>query len=160
MREEDQQRLTRSALLHDIGKAQIPRAILQKPSRLTEGEMAIMRTHPSLGQLVLQRGGTFPEEVLSVARHHHEYLDGSGYPAGLRGAAIPDAVRIITICDIFGALIERRAYRAPMDPMHALQVLADMNDKLDGDLVRAFALTASALTDTACRSVPDKPKRR
>ena len=70
--------------------------------------------------------------------HHHEYLDGSGYPHGLQGREICDLVRIMTISDIFGALIERRSYKPPLAAEAAYQILLDMGPKLDTDLVRAF----------------------
>ena len=70
--------------------------------------------------------------------HHHEYLDGSGYPHGLRASEISDLVRMITISDVFGALIERRSYKPPMTGQAAYQILLDMGPKIDQALVRAF----------------------
>lgn len=84
------------------------------------------------------RGQGFSALMLAVVRSHHELLDGSGYPDGLWGGAIPDLVRLITVCDIFGALIERRPYRAPMSGGEAYAILEGMGEKLDRDLVRAF----------------------
>ena len=83
MREEDQRRLTRAALLHDVGKAFIPVAILDKPGKLTDEEMAEIRQHPRRGYDALAAQGGFPPEMLDVVLHHHEMLDGSGYPNGL-----------------------------------------------------------------------------
>lgn len=137
LRPADCRQLTEAALLHDIGKSRIPLVILNKPGRLDAGEQALMRDHPVLGDEML-RGQGFPALMLTVVRSHHELLDGSGYPDGLWGDAIPDLVRLITICDIFGALIERRPYRAPMSGVEALTILEEMGDKLDRDLVRAF----------------------
>ena len=136
--ESDRQRMTYAAVLHDIGKAQIPRAVLAKPGALDETERALVRTHPVLGAEMLKRQGGFSEDVIAVVRSHHEYLDGSGYPDGLRGAEISDLVRMITICDIFAALIERRSYKPPMAPEAAYDMLLGMEGKLDGDLLRAF----------------------
>ena len=85
MREEDQRRLTRAALLHDVGKAFIPVAILDKPGTLTHEEMTEIRKHPRLGYDALAAQGSFPREMLDVVLHHHEFLDGSGYPDGLSG---------------------------------------------------------------------------
>lgn len=136
--ESDRQRMTCAAVLHDIGKAQIPRAILTKPGALDEAERAQIRTHPALGAEMLRRQGGFGADILAVARSHHEYLDGSGYPDGLRGSQISDLVRMITICDIFAALIERRSYKPPMAPHAAYEILLGMEGKLDGDLLRAF----------------------
>jgi putative nucleotidyltransferase with HDIG domain len=133
----DSDRLTKAALLHDVGKIRIPLAILNKPGRLTDEEMAVMRTHTALGYDLLAGGG-FPLEMLQVVRSHHEMLDGSGYPDGLRAAEIPDLVRLVTICDIYGALIERRPYHAPMSGAHAYGILQSMTGRLDPDLVAAF----------------------
>jgi HD-GYP domain-containing protein (c-di-GMP phosphodiesterase class II) len=88
--------------------------------------------------------GDYDALTLSVVRSHHEYLDGSGYPDGLRGAQIPDLVRLITICDIFAALIEARPYKAPKAPGDAYAILGSMKAKLDADLVRAFGAVAVA----------------
>ena len=111
---EDQRRLTMAALLHDVGKAQIPLHVLNKPGRFTPAELSVMRTHAALGHGILVRQGGFELEQLSVVRHHHEYLDGSGYPDGLSSHQIPDLVRLVTICDIYAALIEKRSYKLPM----------------------------------------------
>ena len=134
----DRQLLVRAALVHDVGKAKIPLAILNKPGPLDAAERAVMREHAALGHAILVRAGGFDETVLRVVRHHHEMLDGSGYPDGLAGAAIPDVVRLITVCDVYAALVERRPYRPPMPVAEAMQILHGMVGKLDGDLVRAF----------------------
>jgi hypothetical protein len=77
-------------------------------------------------------------EMLDMVAHHHEYLDGSGYPHGLQASELSDLVRMITIADIFGALIERRVYKAPLSGEAAYGILMDMGPKLDRDLVREF----------------------
>ena len=84
MREDDQRRLARAALLHDVGKAFVPVAILDKPGKLTEEEMNEIRKHPRLGYDALAAQGGFPPEMLDVVLHHHEFLDGTGYPDGLQ----------------------------------------------------------------------------
>ena len=140
----DCRRLTEAALLHDIGKSRIPHAILNKPGRLDADEMAIMRTHPVIGYEMLRSGG-YPDEMLAVVRSHHEMLDGSGYPDGLKDRQVPDLVRLVTVCDIFGALVERRPYKAPMGGDQACAILRGMEDKLDRDLVRAFGPVAAAV---------------
>lgn len=136
--EEARKLMTSAAVLHDIGKARIPLSILHKRGKLTAEELAIMREHPQIGYEMLLRQGAFTREILEATRSHHEYLDGSGYPQGLRAEEISDVVRVITICDIYAALIERRSYKAPMDPEEAYAVLAGMGAKLDADLLRAF----------------------
>ena len=133
----DRHRLAKAALLHDVGKTKIPTAILNKPGKLDEAELAVMRTHPAEGYTMLASGG-FDVSVLAVVRSHHEMLDGSGYPDKLKGAEISDLVRLVTICDIHAALIERRPYKAPLDPAKAYAILEGMTGRLDGDLVRAF----------------------
>jgi len=134
----DQMRLARAALLHDVGKSRIPLAILNKPGRLNPDEMAVMRTHPSVGANLLEATGGFDASMLAVVRHHHEMLDGSGYPDGLSAHEIPDLVRLVTICDIHSALTERRAYRDPLPHEEAHEIMRDMGPKLDVDLLRAF----------------------
>jgi putative nucleotidyltransferase with HDIG domain len=134
----DIKRLGMAATLHDIGKARIPLAILDKPGKLDSRELAIMQSHPVIGYEVLKdRDGVGPE-MLAGIRHHHEYLDGSGYPDGLKGGDIPDIVRLLTISDIFAALIEARPYRAPMPRPEAYRIVCGMDGKLEPALVRAF----------------------
>jgi putative nucleotidyltransferase with HDIG domain len=139
----DQKHLVRGALLHDIGKAKIPLAILNKPGALTRDEFALVRTHPTVGHEFLCKQGAYEPELLDVVLHHHEMLDGSGYPDGVCGAQINDLVRLVTICDIYAALIERRSYKQPMEPARAFKTLADMEGKLEGALVRAFERVAA-----------------
>ena len=134
----DRHRLSSAAILHDIGKARIPLAILEKPGPLDESEMAVMRKHPEYGLEAVGNNSTIAAEMLDIIVHHHELLDGSGYPHGLRGNEIGDLVRIMTISDIFGALLERRSYKAPLSSEAAYQILVDMGPRLDKDLVRAF----------------------
>src|SRR5438105_8748775 len=90
MREDDQRRLVRAALLHDVGKAFVPLAILNKPGKLTDQEMEEVRKHPRLGYDALAAQDGFPPEVLDVVLHHHELLDGSGYPHNLSDNQISD----------------------------------------------------------------------
>ncbi|WP_186419948.1 HD domain-containing phosphohydrolase [Bosea sp. CS1GBMeth4] len=136
--EEARRLVTCSAVLHDIGKARVPLAILHKRGKPTREELAVLREHPQTGYEMLLRQGAFPREAVEAARSHHEYLDGSGYPRGLKGDEIPDVVRMVTICDIYAALIERRSYKVPMPPEAAYAALVAMGGKLDADLVRAF----------------------
>jgi len=138
MREEDQRRLTRAALLHDVGKAYIPRELLDKPGKLTEDELLVMRQHPRRGYEALVAQGVFPPEMLDVVLHHHELLDGSGYPDALAGSQISDIVRLTTIVDIYTALIEKRAYRLPFTHSRAFGIMEQMGGKLDQQLLQAF----------------------
>jgi putative nucleotidyltransferase with HDIG domain len=134
----DIERLYTSAMFHDIGKATIPLKILDKPGRLDAEERAIIETHPVLGYDVLKGNENISDEVLDAVRHHHEYLDGSGYPDGLCAESICDLVRVLTISDIFAALIEARPYKATMSRADAYDILGGMTDKLEKPLVTAF----------------------
>lgn len=111
---EDCARLAEAAPMHDIGKIGIPDAILLKPGRLTDGEMQVMRQHPSIGYAVLQ-GSEHPliSEAAEIALGHHERYDGTGYPKGLRGEEIPLACRIVAVADVFDALTTSRPYKKP-----------------------------------------------
>ena len=139
----DALRFTLAAALHDVGKARVPLAILDKPGRLTEDEFAIITRHPLDAAEMLTDTQDVEAAVMDAVVHHHEYLDGSGYPHGLSGCHVEDMARLLTIVDIFAALIEQRAYKPPMDPAKAFEVLQTMATKLDRAFVHAF------------RSIPD-----
>lgn len=134
----DRQRLAKAALLHDVGKALIPHAILNKPGPLTPDEMVVMRTHATLGADLLAKEGAFEPEILDVVRYHHERLDGSGYPEGLKGARISDLVRLVAICDVHSALTERRVYRPPLPAAEAAAIMQAQAGQLDPDLLRVY----------------------
>lgn len=138
MHEDDQRRLVRAALLHDVGKAFVPVAILDKLGKLSDEELRVMRMHPRLGFDALAAEGDFPPEMLDVVLHHHELLDGTGYPNGLKGNQISDIVRVTTIVDIHSALVEKRAYRQPFTHARAFAILEGMDGKLDPHLLQAF----------------------
>lgn len=138
----DVTRLGVAATLHDIGKACIPLDILDKPGKLDAGEDEIMKRHPGTGYDLLKGIPGMTPEILDGVRHHHEYLDGSGYPDRLTASKISDLVRLLTISDIFAALIEARPYRVPMPRNTAYQILCDMNGKLETSLVKAFKKVA------------------
>ena len=134
----DKQRIASAGLLHDIGKARIPIEILEKPAPLNDEEAAVMKQHPSIGFDVLKDSPGLQPDMLDMIVHHHEYLDGSGYPHSLQSKEISDLVRVMTIADIYGALIERRSYKPPLSGTAAYEILQGMNAKLDKDFVRAF----------------------
>ncbi|WP_460448673.1 HD-GYP domain-containing protein [Alsobacter sp. SYSU BS001988] len=127
-----------AATLHDIGKARTPVHILDSPLKLTPEEFAVMQRHPTDAIEMLAEGDPLDPAVLDAIEHHHEYLDGSGYPHGLCGSQVLDLTRLLTISDIFAALSERRSYKPPMAPDEAFRVLEDMGPKLDQALVKAF----------------------
>jgi HD-GYP domain-containing protein (c-di-GMP phosphodiesterase class II) len=138
MAKADVERLYSAAMFNDIGKAKIPLAILDKPGRLDEQERALIETHPGAGYEVLKGTAGMSVEILDAVRHHHEYLDGSGYPDGLCAESIADIVRILTISDIFAALIETRTYKPTIPREKAYEILLDMKGKLERSLVEAF----------------------
>jgi putative nucleotidyltransferase with HDIG domain len=143
--ESDVRKLGIAATLHDVGKAQIPVSILDKPGRLDPGEDEIMKRHPMIGYELLKGISGISPEVLDGVRHHHEYLDGSGYPDGLSAGQITDLVRLLTISDIFAALIESRSYKPPMSRQDAYKILCDMDGRLELPLVKAFRKVALAV---------------
>jgi putative nucleotidyltransferase with HDIG domain len=134
----DVKRLGMAATLHDVGKAHIPRSVLDKPGCLDRGEEEIMRRHPVIGYELLKDIPGIGPEILNGVRHHHEYLDGSGYPDALMAPQISDLVRLLTISDIFAALIESRPYRPIMSRQNAYKILCGMDGKLERSLVKAF----------------------
>jgi putative nucleotidyltransferase with HDIG domain len=138
----DVKRLGVAATLHDIGKARIPLSILDKPGRLDPAEEEIMRRHPVIGYDLLKDIPDISAEILDGVRHHHEYLDGSGYPDGLKASEISDLVRLLTISDIFAALIESRPYRPAMPRPEAYKILCGMEGRLERSLVKAFGNVA------------------
>src|SRR3974390_1367891 len=132
----DVKRLGLAATLHDIGKAHIPLSILDKPGSLDPAENEIMRRHPVIGYELLKNVPDLAPEILDGVRHHHEYLDGSGYPDALTAPEISDLVRLLTISDIFAALIESRPYRPAMPRANAYKILCGMEGKLERSLVK------------------------
>ncbi|MGV3490080.1 MAG: HD-GYP domain-containing protein [Devosia sp.] len=138
---EEQEALISAAILHDIGKADIPLHILDKPGGLSEAEFAIIARHPAIAHERLLGWG-LSNTVLRAVRGHHEALDGTGYPDGLKGSQIQTVTRALTVCDVYAALSEARSYRPPMPREEAIAVLVDMalRGKLDYPAVRNMAL--------------------
>jgi putative nucleotidyltransferase with HDIG domain len=146
--EADIQALKAASLLHDVGKISVPEHILNKPGRLTAPEMEIMRRHAPVGADILSVIG-FPYPVVPIVRHHHENWDGTGYPDGLAGEAIPIGARILMVVDCFDALTSDRPYRPRFEPGAALQVLTDRRGTMyDPRVVDAFVeLHAAGLNE-------------
>ncbi|MEQ8655932.1 MAG: HD domain-containing protein [Hyphomicrobiales bacterium] len=134
----DQEKFTQAALLHDIGKIVIPRAILDKPTQLTDEEREIINQHPAEGLEIVSDDLTVCDMVKDIIYSHHELLDGTGYPRGLSGSQISDVVRCMTIIDIYSALVDARAYKKSMSPLEAYKILSSMDGKIDMDLLGAF----------------------
>ncbi len=140
----DLERLYVAAMFHDIGKATIPLAILDKAGQLDGTERELIASHPVAGYEALKSTPNISVETLDAALHHHEFLDGSGYPDGLSGNAISDLTRILTISDIFAALIEQRSYKPAMPRERAYEILRGMPGKLEKPLVNVFRRVALA----------------
>ncbi len=113
--------------LHDLGKIAVPDAILLKPGPLHAGERVTMQTHPGLGA-DLVRSMRSLEEVIPIIRHHHERWDGSGYPSGLKGEAIPLTARIMAVVDVYDALRTRRSYKDALPQAKAIEILRRETD--------------------------------
>ena len=134
-----------AALLHDLGKVEIPDSILQKPGPLTEKEWQLMRQHPVLSHRALAQLGGF-SDVLPLVRHHHERFDGSGYPDGLSGEEIPSGSRLILVIDAFDAMTSNRPYRQAMSVADAAKELVRCSgSQFDPRVVRAFLLILCGL---------------
>jgi response regulator RpfG family c-di-GMP phosphodiesterase len=118
-----------ASILHDVGKIHIPDHILKKPGPLTDGEFALMQTHTVVGERILG-DKPFYETTRRIARHHHEHWDGSGYPDGLKADAIPLAARIVTVADVYDALIHERPYKPAWKPEKALAVMEVFSGKI------------------------------
>ncbi|MEA9769961.1 HD domain-containing phosphohydrolase [Xanthomonas campestris pv. raphani] len=134
------QLLEDAAPLHDAGKIAVPGSILHKPDSLDEHEREVVRQHPQVGHDLLRHGrGPLFQLAADIALHHHECWDGSGYPQGVAGDAIPEAARIVAVADVFDALCGRRAYKSPWAVEDAMRKLDSMAGKqLEPRLVHAF----------------------
>jgi putative nucleotidyltransferase with HDIG domain len=126
------------AVLHDIGKVRVPEAILNKPGALTDEEWEVMRTHPEVGERILRPIQSL-QAILPIVRHHHERWDGTGYPDGLAGRAIPLGARIVAVCDAYRAMTEERPYRKALAEAAARRELSDgIGTQFDRDCVEAL----------------------
>ncbi len=131
--------LQRAGIVHDIGKVAIPDAILLKPGRLTEDEWKIIKEHPVVGERICAPLKSF-RLVLPIIRHHHEKLDGSGYPDGLKGERIPVTARVLQIVDVYDALTTNRPYKRALPAPEALEQMSEEVRRgwWDGDLLAEF----------------------
>jgi len=133
--------LALGALLHDVGKTRVPREILHKKGSLTDEEYAIVKLHPQMGMDVLKQGRSLSDVVYEIVLSHHEKMDGSGYPHGLKGPDIHRFAKMTCIIDIFDALTTNRSYKRAMSFFDALNLMrVEMLDCLDRDLWKEFVL--------------------
>lgn len=131
--------LASGGLLHDVGKMMIPHHILNKPGRLTEDEFEIIKTHVPETIEYLKRAGDIPKPVFIIAEQHHEKIDGTGYPYGLKGKELNELARMAAVVDVFSALTDRRVYKAPMAMDKALTIMREeMVTHLDQKYVKMF----------------------
>jgi putative nucleotidyltransferase with HDIG domain len=127
-----------AGLLHDIGKVMIPNAVINKAGPLTEEEHLVMRTHPERGHQILKNQYQVSDAVLDVCLHHHERIDGQGYPHGLVGDQINQLTKIASICDVYDAITSTRPYKSGWNPSKALKEMAQWTGQFDTKLFQTF----------------------
>lgn len=128
-----------AGLLHDVGKMRVPADVLHKRGALTDAEYLQVQAHAEEGFAMLSVVPDLPEAAMTVARLHHEKIDGTGYPLQLLGEAIPLVARMGAICDVYDALTSNRAYKQAWTPAKALEAMAGWDGHFDGPLLEAFA---------------------
>ena len=134
-------KLGESALLHDLGKSKVSPDIINKNGRLTEKEFDIMKSHPEFGFKIALELGITNKHILAGIRHHHEKMDGTGYPKQLAGNDIPLFARIIGLCDVFDALTSKRSYKEAMNTFEALSLIkTKMNKHVDLKLLNKMVM--------------------
>ncbi|MBP7211647.1 diguanylate cyclase [bacterium] len=145
--EDEVQRITLGALLHDVGKIGIPENVLRKPTHLTDEEWEVMKQHPVIGAEKVLMPNEALRDLIPIVKYHHEHWDGSGYPSKLKGEEIPFSARIVAIADSFHALISDRPYRKGMPVEKACEILKmGAGIQWDKDLVRQFIQIAPSLS--------------
>jgi HD-GYP domain-containing protein (c-di-GMP phosphodiesterase class II) len=123
-----------AGLFHDVGKSLVPRSILDKRSTLTRDEMQVVRLHPADGAALAASTGD--DVVLDAIRHHHERLDGTGYPDGLSAGELADVTRVVAVADVYDALTSHRPYRSGLPPAEAFRRMTEAaGTKLDPEMV-------------------------
>jgi len=157
------EQMSKSAPLHDVGKIAIPDHILLKPGKLTPEEFAIMKTHAERGYEMLRRAGEHLGEqgefltlAMEIAGSHHEKWDGSGYPQGLAGNAIPLAARLMAVADVFDALLARRPYKEAMSSEQATRIILEgRGQHFDPEVVDTFIAILPQLEEVSRRWLDD-----
>ena len=128
----------RAGLLHDLGKALMPLEVLNKPGKLTDDEYTLMKTHPGRGHELLVEGGNAGPAVLEVCLHHHEKIDGTGYPHRLRDEQVSLLARMGAVCDVYDAITSDRPYKAGWDPAESIARMASWKGHFDPAMLAAF----------------------
>lgn len=140
------ERIKLGALLHDIGKIGIPEHVLRKPTMLSDDEWAIMKQHPSIGADKVLKPNKSLHDLIPMVKYHHEHIDGTGYPYGLKGDEIPLSARIVAVADAYHALISDRPYRKGLSVSKACEILKmGAGVQWDRELVRQFIIIAPSL---------------
>ncbi|MEK8050172.1 HD-GYP domain-containing protein [Ideonella sp. DXS22W] len=127
-----------AGLLHDLGKAAMPLDVLNKPARLTEEEFAVIKTHPERGYEILQEARGASEQAMDVCLHHHERMDGTGYPHRLPADQLTLLARMGAVCDVYDAITSNRPYKAGWDPAESVARMASWKGHFDPTVFRAF----------------------
>jgi putative nucleotidyltransferase with HDIG domain len=130
-----------AGLLHDLGKAKMPEGILAKPGKLTQEEFSIIRTHPRRGYELLAEARGATDRVIDVTLHHHERIDGTGYPDQLPRAKISLFSRMGAVCDVYDAITSHRAYKARWDPAESIERMESWRGHFDDDILQSFVKT-------------------
>jgi putative nucleotidyltransferase with HDIG domain len=130
-----------AGMLHDLGKAAMPIEVLNKPGRLTDSEWDVMRSHPVRGHEMLMEARGATEAALEVCLHHHERIDGNGYPHRLPGEQITELARMGAVCDVYDAITSNRPYKAGWDPAESIARMASWQGHFDPATLRAFIVS-------------------
>jgi len=130
-----------AGLLHDLGKAAMPQEIINKPGKLTDEEFTLIKSHPVRGHEMLLNSGVDNERVLDVCRHHHERIDGTGYPDKLPAEKLSLIARMSAVCDVYDAVTSNRPYKAGWDPAHSIAQMASWQGHFDQTVLQTFIKT-------------------
>lgn len=138
LKSEQLKNLGLAALLHDVGRSRVPKNILYKPFQLSNEEYQKVKSHTVYGYEMLKACGQFPESVALTALQHHERLDGSGYPEGLKGDEIGLFSRIVAVADVFDALLTDRPFRKAFFPHQAIEIIVNSTGQFDPEILKIF----------------------
>ncbi|MBN4049402.1 HD-GYP domain-containing protein [Clostridium estertheticum] len=151
LKESELKELSIGAILHDIGKTKVPKDIITKPGKLTVEEFEEIKKHPTYGRNILEKNFSISTEVLKAVEHHHERVDGNGYPFGLTSNEISKFAKIICICDVYDAVSNDRTYREKFNPSDAYElILAGCGNAFDEEIVQRFKETFSVFPLGVC----------